>query len=453
MFYAQGSRILNSLLGKLMQKIVTKSNVRYYKNLWPMVICSLASFFYFYDYFVQVAPSIMTHQLMASFSIDAAGLGILSAGFFYSYTLMQIPAGMLLDRFGARKLLTFAVFISACGIIWFSTTYNFTAAILSRSVVGFGSAFSFVSALFLLSRWFKHRYFALLAGLVQFFGCVGAIFGLGPLAVVVNHSGWRHALMYMGIFTLILGIIFWLVIRDGQSLHIEGDPAPASILQRIKSLLTRSQVWWVIICGFISWMPVAAVGGLWGVPYLMKTYGLTNTTAGNICSLFWLGLGIGSPIIGWLSDRILSRQKPLVFCFSCALLASILLIQAVNLTLWITGLALFMLGLSSSVQSLSFALLKDITPAKQFGTVSGINNMSAIFGGAVSQIAIGFILTSLWSGKIVNHVPVYSIDEYRLSLLLLPCAALIGILISRLKIRETRCRHCEELCSEAIQEC
>ncbi len=184
------------------------------KNKWimgimPYLVCTLAALFYVYDYFIQVSPAVITNELMAAFHIGASGLSVLSACFFYAYASMQIPAGILLDRFGARRLLSSAILISGFGVTLFGMTEHFALAGFARFCIGFGSAFAFISTLFLASHWFKHQYFALIAGLVQFAGCLGSVMGEAPLAHVIDAHGWRHTMIVTGLMTSVLAG-FWV---------------------------------------------------------------------------------------------------------------------------------------------------------------------------------------------------------------------------------------------------
>lgn len=384
----------------------------------------------------------MTHQLMRDFSIGAAQLGILSAGFYYAYTIMQIPAGLLIDRLGARKLLSFAVLVSACGVTLFGFSDSLGLAGFSRFLIGLGSSFAFISALFLVSRWFSHRYFALIAGFIQLSGSLGSIFGLAPLAKVINHFGWREAMIATGLVTFVLAIVYWFVIRDGQPEKIKSlnKEKKQSEWKRLKTVIKNKQMWWIALVGLVSWVPVACIGALWGVPYLMKVYGWSNTAAGSLCSLFWIGLGLGSPFIGWLSDKIKSRRKPMVLCFGIGIAGTFVLLDASQLTPTIAGLGLFLMGFSSSVQSLTFGLVKDIIPSRVFGTASGFNNMAAIVGGAITQPLVGFLLSWQWNGVKVHGVPAYSIHDYQTALIVLPIAAGVGIATVWFKLKETHCK-------------
>ncbi|PHQ78455.1 MAG: MFS transporter [Coxiella sp. (in: Bacteria)] len=404
------------------------------------IICSLAALFYVYDYFVQVAPSVMVNDLMRDFHIGAGDLGILSACFFYAYASMQLPAGWLLDRLGARKLLSLAVLVSACGVLLFSEAPQFWVACLGRFLIGLGSAFAFISTLFLISRWFSHKYFAVLAGFVQLGACIGSIIGLAPIASLVNQHGWRETMWVTGLLTFGLALLFWLVIRNApnqQSIQKMHANLPKGA---IKALFKNKQVWAICACGFLSWVPVAGVGALWGVPYMMKVYGLSNEQAGALVTWFWLGIGLGSPFVGWLSLRLSLRKLPIVLCFFSAVVASILLLEAPHLSRTGSLAALFLLGFSASTQSLTFGILKDVVPREQFGFASGMNNMAAILGGAFAQPLIGFILKFTWNGAQHNGTPLYTLANYQVSLYMLPAIGLLGMLVALFALRETHCQ-------------
>ena len=375
---------------------------------------------------------------MRAFSIGAAGLVVLSASFFYSYSLMQIPAGLLIDRLGARVILTLAVFISAVGVTLFGITHYFALAALARFLIGLGSSCAFISALFLVARWFSHKNFALIAGLIQLAGSVGAIFGEAPLAMMINHFGWREVMVVTGLITFGLTAIYGWVIRDGKIPSKDGETTTlGNEWHWLMYLFRQSQVWWVALCGFVSWVPVGVIGALWGVSYLMRVYGWNNVLAGNVCSLFWVGVGIGSPLVGWISNRMASRKKPLVVCFMMGLLASLLIVNANYLSAAVTGFALFLLGLSASAQVLSFSVIKDIVSPRVFATASGMTNMAVVLGGGLTQMLVGFLLEWMWNGIKINQSPVYTINNYRVAFVVLILAALVGLVVTCFKIKET----------------
>jgi MFS family permease len=407
-----------------------------YKKIAPFVICTLGSFFYIYDYFLAVSPSVMTHELLTSFNLTAGALGSFLAVFFLASTFFQIPAGMLLDRFGARALLSLAVLVSGLGTLWFGLAHTPWELGGARLLMGIGSPFAFLGALFLGSRWFAHKYFALIAGLVQVGAALGCIIGGGPLAVLVNTFGWRASMIGIGFVTLILSVLFWLILRDGEP---QVQVAPHYHNQLLRDVFKVKSVWWIALVGFATWITVTGVGALWGVPYLMGVYQLSNETAGYLYILLWLGLGIGSPLVGWWSDYLGQRKLPFYVCFIIGVIAGILFMLAPSLPLWVIGIVLFFLGFAASLQSLTFGIAKDLIPHRHFVAASGLINLAAVFTGVVSQPLIGYLVD--WHARsrgVLTHN--YNVSDYQLGFIIVPLILLFGLIITWRCLPETHCK-------------
>ncbi len=402
----------------------------------PFIICILGSFFYVYDYFLAVAPSIMTHDLLNQFSLNAAQLGSLMAVFFLASTFFQIPAGMLLDRFGARKLLTLSVLVSGLGTLLFAVATQSWELGVARLLMGVGSPFAFLGALFLASRWFAHRYFALIAGFVQLGAAIGSIAGEGPLALLVNHLGWRHALLAIGWVTLVLSLLFWLIIRDGEPAQ---SAEPQVKQARLLDTFKLPQVWWISLAGFASWVTVTGIASLWGIPYLMAVYGWSNEKIGYLYILFWLGLGLGSPLMGWLSDALKSRKIPFYICFGLGLIACLFYIEAPHVPGWLMVIVLVMLGFAASLQSLTFGMAKDIVPPQHFVTASGLINLAAVLTGVVVQPIMGYLIDHAAKAHGVVGTA-YQVVDYQNGFIVIAGVLLFGLLVTHFGLKETKCQ-------------
>lgn len=422
------------------------------KKLTPFIICTLGSFFYIYDYFLAVSPSIMTDDLSTTFSLNAGELGSWMAIFFLASTFFQIPAGVLLDKFGARKLLSLSVLISGLGALLFGVAQYPWELGVARLLMGIGSPFAFLGALFLASRWFAHRYFALIAGLVQLGAALGSIVGGGPLASLVNALGWRHAMLCIGFFTLVLSILFWLILRDGEDLKniqdiqdIKQNSHPDLVLnsnpeRSLLYVLKHPQVIFIALLGFASWASITGIGSLWGIPYLMAVYHWSNTQVGYLYIIFWLGLGLGSPLIGWLSDYLKSRKIPFYICFLIGLVSALLFIAAPSISKYFMILILFLLGFAASAQSLTFGITKDLVPEKYFVATSGLINLTAVLTGLVLQPLMGYLISLDSLNSLDSHDALsYTISNYQISFIPIPIIFLLGYLITLFFIKETKC--------------
>ncbi|WP_338033748.1 MFS transporter [Legionella antarctica] len=403
------------------------------------LIFFLAASFYLYEFILQVAPSVMAESMMRTFKITGEGFGFISAFYFYAYAPAQLPAGVLYDRYGPRKLMTCAIILCALGSAFFASTDSVFTASIGRFMIGIGSAFSFIGVLVLISRWFPPNHFAILAGVAQLMSSVGAMFGEVPLASLIAHVGWRNASFILSAVGFILAGFFWLYIRDYP--NQQNQTAPNNYLKdewkRLITVCKHSHTWVTGGYAFAIWTPIAVFAALWGVPYLQEKFQISVVAASGLCSMIWLGIGIGSPLLGWFSDRIESRRIALIISSILGLVATLILLYSSQLSYGWTYLILFLLGLGAGGQTLSFAVVKDNNSSDFVGTASGFNNLSVLIGGAIFQPLVGYILQHTDSPHLVNGIYVYSITSYQTALLVMPMCFLGSLLIAAFLLKES----------------
>jgi MFS family permease len=406
-----------------------------------VLIYILAALFLFYEMALQVSPSVMTHELMRDLDLGAKGLGIMAAFYFYSYTLMQIPAGLLFDRFGPRKLISVATIVIAMGGFFFALTTTPALASLGRFLMGIGSAFAFIGVLTVAARWFKPGLFAFLVGIAQFLAAMGAMGGELPLAFSVNSLGWRETINILAISGLFLAFINYLVIRDyPDDLAYHPHKHGLSVKDSLKMIFSKSQTYFIAIYAFCGWAPVSVFASLWGVPYLMGRYDIANTHAALIVAMVWIGLSVGSPLLGYFSDLLKRRCLLLRATSLLGLVTSLVMLYLPGVPLYMQYVLLFLFGIAASGQILSFALVKDNNRPSVTSTAIGFNNMANVAGGAIFQPLVGAILSAGWDGKMLGHAPIYATGDYNMALCVVPLCFLIGLLVSSFGIKETYCR-------------
>ncbi len=403
-------------------------------------IYALAALFLLYEMALQVSPSVMTRELMQDFQVGAATLGVMASFYFYGYTLMQIPVGLLFDRFNARTLITMAVFICTVGTFFFAFTEDIVWASFGRFLMGIGSSFAFVGTLVIAARWFPPKYFAFLVGTAQFLAAVGALGGGIPLAAMLQSWRWQIVMLCLGALGVFLTIFCFMIIRDNpfQKRHI---PKRHHLFQELKEIVRSAQTWWIALYAFCGWGPVVVFAALWGVPYLRVCFQVPTTHAALAMGLLWVGVGLSSPILGWLSDKLGRRRILLSFCSIIGLICSLILFYIPGVTFGLSFILLFGMGIAASGQILSFALVKDNNRSTTTGTAVGLNNMAVVAGGAIFQPFVGILLHRFWDGaKDGFGVPVYSIDNYHFSLIIVPLCFFFGLISSIFFIKETYCR-------------
>lgn len=377
--------------------------------------------------------------MMKTFGVTGQGFGVISAFYFYAYAPTQLPAGVLYDRYGPRKLMTFAIVLCAFGSAFFASTDSVFTACIGRFLIGIGSAFSFIGVLVLISRWFPPYYFAILAGVAQLMSSVGAMFGEMPLAALIDLVGWRSASFILAGVGFLLAILFWVFIRDYP--HQQNQTIPDHYLRdewkRLVAVCKHAYTWIIGGYAFAIWTPIAVFAALWGVPFLQEKFQVSVVAASGLCSMIWLGIGVGSPLLGWLSDKLESRRIALIISAVLGLIATLIILYWSELSYNWAYIVLFVLGLGAGGQTVSFAVVKENNTPELVGTASGFNNLSVLIGGAIFQPLVGYILQQTGSWRIVNGAHVYSISSYQTALLVMPVCFLASLLIAIFLLKES----------------
>jgi nitrate/nitrite transporter NarK len=408
----------------------------------------LGAALYLIGFYQRVAPAVITRELMREFTLGAAALGNLAAFYYYSYVAMQIPAGLLADRWGPRRVLTAGAAVAAAGTLLFALAPGYAAASLGRLLIGGSVGVAFVAMLKLAGHWFAPTRFAMLSGLALACGVLGAVSAGVPLRLLVDAFGWRNVMSIAAALAGVLAVVIWSAVRDDPAERGYASYAPtaplrhAPILQSIRQTLANRNVWLVfLISGAVSG-PTLTFGGLWGVPFLSTHYGLSTSQASMITSLLLVCWAVAGPFVGALSDR-LRRRKPLYALGAVLATAGwcgALLLPGVPLAVLIVLLGCT--GCASAAVMVGFAIAKESAPAALAGTAGGIANMGNMLGGMVMQPAVGWMLDRHWAGTMANGARIYDFGAYRAGFALM-LAWLAAALVLLVFVRETHCRQAQ----------
>lgn len=404
------------------------------KNWMRWALFLFAGIFYFYEYFLRVAPSVIVPELMKDFSVDAAAIGGLSAFYFYIYAPMQLPAGMLADRFGGRRLLSTAAMLAGLGSVLFAISPQYLVAGLGRLLMGFGSSFGFVSLVYICSHWFEERKRGLLIGLGSSIGTLGAVFGEGPMRELVDALGWRTANLWLGIAGILFGVLILLTVRNTpkeMELYDEKVKEPQeSFLESLKVVARNPHSWWIGLISLFLYAATPGLAGLWGIPYLTTVYGYSTELSGYAVSMTFVGWAIGGPLFGRASDW-LGHKKPLLLIGSfLGIILTSLLFYLPHLSLPILFLLFLLIGVISGSQILTYAYSIDVNPLFAKGTAAAFTNFLVISGASVVQPLIGSLLDLNWTGKMADGIRTYSASDYSFAMSAFPLAFLIAFLMT-----------------------
>ena len=404
-------------------------------RLLPFLGWLTGALFFFYAWVLRVAPSVMVEELMRELAVGGALLGHLSGVYYYGYAGMQVPVGVLLDRFGPRRLMTGAGIVCAAGCVLFATGTTLTMVTIGRFLVGASAAFSLVGAMAVAGQWFPTNRFAIFSGWAMAMGMAGGVFGQAPLRLAVEASSWRTTMLLLAVGGVALATAAWTTVRDRG--HGRGGMLGA--LVGLGVVARHPQTWLIALAGLATAAPLLGFASLWGVPFVEAAYGLPRATAATLTSMLFVGWGAGAPLFGWLSDRIGRRKAPLLagVVLETAALAAIVWVG--DLPVLALGGLCFTTGFLGSAQIVGFALVRENHPAALSGTAIGFVNGMVTGAGALFQPLVGLLLDLAWTGETAQGARVYAPEAYRLALTsLIACCA--GGLICVLAVRETFCR-------------
>lgn len=393
-----------------------------------VLIISLCAAFLFYKYILQNFPSVIAPQLMEAFHLQGLGLGVVSGVYFWTYLIVPLFAGVVLDHYGTRWITASAIFCCAIGIFIFSQAIHLHTAIWARTLIGVGVSFATVAYLKLASVWFSNKHYALLTSLLVTAAMVGAICGQMPLAWLIQQVGWRAGLYDVGWVGIALATLFLLCVRDApSSVIVKKSKSNISrnhdVWQGILLIIKNKQNWLLTAYSGLAFSPIVIFCGLWGNPFLQKAYNLDKLTSPSLISLVFVGLAIASPLFALFTDRIRNRCSLMFYTTLISALCISLVIYAHPMPIWMLGGLLFMFGFSLGAFPMVFVIGKESNPLFLAGTAISLINASDAFLDAVTEPAIGKILDSFGNASSAHE---FSLFSYHIALAILPLFQIIG---------------------------
>ena len=351
---------------------------------------------------------------------------------------MQLPVGLLVDRYGARRLLMLSAAFCALASIGFAMSSSLWVASFFRALIGGLVAFAFVGTLAIAAEFFSSRRFAMLAGLLMATGMFGAIAGQAPLRLLVETVGWRNCFFILAIAAGLVAIASQLVIPRAKPRPTK-TAADTRIGQQVRQVIANKQTLYCAVGGFGFAATMLSFAGLWAVPWLTTTKDFSQVDASGMVSWLFVGVLIGSPILGWVSDAM-GRRKPVLILGIITCLTTLLAIVHLEHSnrLVLSGL-FFVHGLGTGCMVVLMGLCREWNKPQHSASALGFVNMGVVSSGAVMQPVIGAFLDSKWSGELQEGARLYSADAYTfafqtLTVVLVVAAAAI------LLIKESNCQ-------------
>lgn len=371
---------------------------------------------YILVHFHRVSTAVLSSDLQTAFGVNAASIALFSSIYFYAYAIMQMPSGLLTDNLGPRKTVSLFSLLAAAGAILTGIASTFEMVEFGRLLIGVGSAMVYIPLMKILSTWYRKNEFASLTGILIAVGNIGALSAAGPLALMSEILGWQKVFILLGLITVFLAGMAWMITRDRPSdmnlpsiQEIEAeengesvpDTAPVEKIpmgEALKMTFGAGMKFWPLAIWFFFMNGSLMVyQGLWAGPFFHDILGWNKVTYGLVLTFIGIGLIFGCPTAGYISDKILkSRRKVLIIgTMVYTIIWAIIWMTSGQITSAEVYMVInFAFGFFGGFLVVSFAQIKELFPITIAGTSTAALNIFPFAGGAILQQISGMMLTT-----------------------------------------------------------
>lgn len=372
-----------------------------YSRLVVWTVWIIASVFYAYQYVLRVMPNIMLTDIMQQFQIDAATFGQFSGVYYIGYSLMHIPLGIMLDRFGPRVVMTACILLTVSGLLPLMFAHHWFYPILGRFLMGLGSSAAILGAFKIIRMMFKEERFPRMLSFSVTIGLIGAIYGGAPVNYMRDTFGYQTVVQIFALAGVALAAVtYWIVP------HIKSE-AQSTVFSDIKEVLSDRRVIGSCLCAGLMVGPLEGFADVWGTAFLKQVYGFDSTVAASLPSMIFIGMCFGAPVLSWIAEKIGSYLLTIISSgVTMALVFFSLLPWSIS-----PGVlsALFVLvGMCCAYQILAIYSASTYVREGVAGLTTAIANMIIMTFGYVFHTVIGSVVSSC-GGPQVSSALLYGI--------------------------------------------
>ncbi len=396
---------------------------------WLIWLCG--ALFYSYVLLIRVSPNVMTDELVQLFAIDATQLGLFSSFFYYSYVGMQLPLGMMMDKFGSERLIAVAAILLGAATALFAFSTDFYVASSARFLMGACSSCGWIGCAVIATRWFPPAQRSYIIGLTLALGNLGALLGGLPLEILMGFVGWQAAMKYLSLIGGIIGISLYLVARPTvHQNYLITSETKGSLMQGLISVASKPQCWLVASYAMLMYLPIAVIGDAWGISFLERTYVMTEKVATTCTAVWFTGIVLGAPFFAMLARKLASYKKPmLIGAASCIFLYSAIIFLP-PMPLPLLYLMMFLAGFCFNSQLLCFSIMSEINPLSVSGVAMAFTNMIVMCSGIIGLPMIGWVIDLSSNAANTLGMAGYSATDFRTAFCLIPVCLSFTLLLA-----------------------
>lgn len=377
--------------------------------------------------FYRAANSVLAAPVMGDIGISPTAYGSMTAAFFVAFMFMQLPSGILFDRYGPRLTISGLLLLAVAGAIVFALGDNLLLLVLARGLLGVGCAAAVMGAFIVISAWFSARHFAVVSSFVIATGHLGNLLATAPFAYSIEAIGWRASFAVLSGITLVLAVVVFAVVRDRPEASAAESAEPPSwteLLQGLTAVLKMRDIQRIFVLALVAYPSMITILGLWGGPYLHAAFDMDSVAVGKVLLFMPVCSLVGTLCFGPL-DQLFNSRKRAVLAGIVPLGLTLLLLGAypdppvVLVVVLLAAIAFF-----SSASMLIIAHGRGLLPDHMAGR--GITSINTGVMGGATLFQLG---TSLFLGLFTGPEGAVSVTGFRLMFLGMGTVALLAVCV------------------------
>lgn len=416
-------------------------NQRYLIKAFAIIF--ITSLLFFFEFGLNNIYNSLGSSIVSEFNLNSTEVGFVASLFFYTDLVFLIPAGVIVDRYSPRYIITTVIICSSSGTLLTAVAHSLTMLIISRLLMGFGGGFCFVGCIRIAVNWFPSQYLARISGFIVTMGMLGGFMVQTPLTLLIHAIGWRDALWVITFIGYSIAALIYIFVRDipqERKEEIQGHVNKhfeLGIFKCVKLALLKKQNW---LCGLYTSLmnlPIFMLGALWGIPYLTQVNNFSVTDAATISGMLYIGTMIGSPSLGWFSDIISNRKRPMQIGAIISIILIFIIMQISSNNFWLMIFLFLALGFITSTQVISYPTVIESNPKTISSSCTCVISMMCMGGGMLIQPLFGYMLAFKGGAKVMAGTMSYPAANYEFAMYALPLAFLIALILTFF-IKETK---------------
>ena len=376
------------------------------KIAWAVWI--IASIFYAYQYILRVMPNIMLNDIMQQFGIGAATFGQFSGVYYIGYSLMHLPVGIMLDRYGPRKIMTACILLNVVGLTPLLFADHWIYPIAGRFLIGLGSSAAILGVFKIIRMTFSEERFPRMLSLSVTIGLIGAIYGGAPVSHMREIFGYQTVIQLFAAAGVFLAVVTYWIVPDVKS------SSQGTVMSDIKEVLSNSRVIWFCVFAGLMVGPLEGFADVWGTAFLKQVYGFDSTLAASLPSTIFIGMCFGAPVLTLIAEKVGSSLATIIGA-GIAMIVSFSILLVWPLTPTLLTLSFGLIGVCSAYQILAIYKASTYVRENVAGLMTAVANMIIMIFGYAFHSIMGGVINAM-GGSNVTQALVYGVAVIPLAL-------------------------------------